>query len=191
MKRSLNLMSERSQKRNALRNCIRLWSRAFVVTTLFLTIVGVAKWRACAHVHAKQLSAENEYEPIRQLKLENGRIRKQIKSLRDTEKVSLELANHQPLLGLIGLAARAVGAQEGKLFLLHLEMEREPLPLDTDDASTLEVTFEGVTVDSGAVTSLADSLRELGPFATVELSSNATTHEGKQANQMFTIQCAN
>ncbi len=195
MKRSLNLMSEQARKRGLVRRCLRLWLRLFAGLMLLLTAVGFVQWRACHLEQLKQASAEAEYEPIRQLKLENARLQKQIKAFQEAERIPLELAKHQPLLGLVGLATQVVTEQEGKVYLQHMEIERDPLVLEPEKHSAgqpiLSFSLAGTSIDSSAVTRLADALRNFGPFADVELSTNKTSHIGKQALQAFSIQCTN
>ncbi|NOZ41149.1 MAG: hypothetical protein GXP24_13120 [Planctomycetes bacterium] len=195
MKRSLNLMSERAQKRGLRRGCLRLWTRIFSGVLFMLAVGGFTQWRLCHLEQVKQAAAEAEYEPIRQLKLENRRLRKQIAMLQKTERIPLELAKHQPLLGLVGLATQAVTKQDGKVYLQQIEIEREPLARETANSShgqpTLSFALVGISIDGSAVTRLTDSLRELGPFVEVELITNHTSHVGKQVRQAFSIQCTN
>ncbi len=195
MKRSLNLMSEQAQKRGLLRSCLRLWSRVFAGVMLLLAVGGFAQWRICHLEQLKQESAEAEYEPIRQLKLENSRLRKQIALLQESENIPLQLAKHQPLLGLVGLATQAVAEQGGKVYLQQIEIEREPLVFEATRPSnaqpTLSFALTGISIDGSAVTRLTDSLREFGPFTDVELSTNNSSLAGKQVRQAFSIQCTN
>ncbi len=196
MKRSLNLMSERSRKRGQARNCLRLWTRIFAGLLLVLTATGFAQWQVCHQEQQKRAAAEAEYDPIRELQAENRRLQKQIDSLHEAERIPLELAKHRPLLGLIGLATQAVAAQDGKIYLRQLEIEREPLVLkkaqnEKARKSKLRFALEGNSADSTAVTRLADTLRKTGPFADVKLSTNKVSHVGKQAQQAFAVQCTN
>ena len=195
MKRSLNLMSERSQKRGLMRRCRRRWTRVLTVVMLLLTAGGAVQWRNCYLEKTKRESAEAEYEPIRRMKSENSRLRKQLATLEKAERIPLELAKHQPLLGLIGLATRAVAEQDENIYLQQLKIKREPLVLmsanKSKSPSSLNFAIEGFSVDSTAITRLADSLRDVGPFAEVKLSTNKTSRVGKQSKQAFAIQCTN
>ncbi len=195
MKRSLNLMSERSRKRGQVRRCMRLWTRIAVAVLLLLTAAGVMQWHSSYLERMKRDSSESEYEPIRRMKLENARLQKQLTSLQEAERIPLELAKHQPLLGLVGLATQAVALQDERIYLQQIEIERVPLLLETTKQakirSTLSLAIEGFSVDSTAITRLADSLREKGPFTDVELSTNKTSRVGKQAKQAFAIRCTN
>ena len=195
MKRSLNLMSERSRKRGQVRRCLRLWTRIAVAVMLLLTVAGVVQWRVSYLGKLNRDSSETEYDPIRRMKLENARLQKQLASLQEAERIPLELAKHQPLLGLVGLATQAVAAQDEKIYLQQIEIKRVPLLLETTkqakNRSTLSFAIEGFSVDSTAVTRLADSLREKGPFTNVELRTNKTSRVGKQSKQAFAIRCTN
>ena len=191
MKHSLNLMSEKSWKREQMRRSVRLWSRALVVVMLLLSVVGIAKYRECQHDARLQAYAESGYEPTRQLKLENNRLRNQIQLIQTEERFSLALAEDRPVLSLIGLTTRAVTEQDGQIYLQQIEIEREAVVLEPSGPSTLSFTLGGLAVNQSAVTQLTDALREAGPFVAVEMSMNSPTIINKQSPQAFSIQCTN
>jgi len=193
MKRSLNLMSEGSRKRGQLRSCLRLWSRILAIVLCVLTVSGLAQWKICHTKKIQQDFAETEYDPIRQLKKENGQLRKQIASIEEAERIPLELAKQQHLLSLIGLASQAVAEQEGNVFLQQIEIERDPLSRLSAGQSIgqpiLSFALEGISINRTAITQLAEALRERGPFTAVELSTGQVSYVGKQALQAFSIEC--
>lgn len=195
MKRSLNLMSERARKRKLVRSSLRIWSRVVMLVLIVLAVSGLMQWNNCHQEEINRESAEADYQPIRQLKIENGRLKKQIAAILEGERIPLELAKHQPLLSLIGLATRGVAEQRGKLFLTHLEIERDPLPnlpsKQTSRQSNLTFVLDGITANSAAVTQLADLLRTSGPFAEVEQSTKKSTPDKTNLRQDFTVQCTN
>jgi len=191
MRRSLNLMSERARKREQLRRCLRLWSRLLAGVGLLLGIWGFSKWRVCYQEVARQDSVESEYEPIRQLRFESSRLTKQIDTLTSSERIPLALANQQPLLSLIGLATQAVAKHDGRVYLRQIAIEREPLPQESARQPALRFDLQGFAFDNNAVTQLADVLREVGPFAAVELTTNKPSGAVAEAQQVFSIQCTN
>jgi len=191
MKSSLNLMSGRARNREQVRHCLRIWSRVLGGVVLVLAVWSFAAWRDCDQAAQGQASAELEYEPILQLQLESDRFRKEIEAIGSAERIPLELAKHQPLLSLIGLATLAVAEHDGSVYLQQIEIERDPLPEDSDSQPALMFSLEGSAVDSTAVTQLADSLRESGPFAAVEVSTTNASREAADAQQVFTIECTN
>ncbi len=191
MKRSLNLLSERSRKRNQLRRSMRLWARVLCVVMLLTSIVGITKWRACSKAHAEQVAVEAEYEPIRQLKIENGRLRKQIAELEKAEIIPLKLAVHEPLLALMGVASQVVREQQQSAYLNQLEIEREPLALEPNERSLVTVHVEGVSMDKSSAEQIASSIRELGPFARVDLKTRDLAISNAQQQLAFSIECTN
>jgi hypothetical protein len=191
MKNSLNLMSERARKRELLHRCLRLWSRTLGGVVAVLAVYAIVEWRACQVEQSRYAAVDAEYEPIRQLKIENGRLQKEINALRKAERIPLELAKPRPLFGLIGLATSAVSQQRGMVYLKQLEIEREPLNLRPQTSPMLRFAIGGVSVDSSAVTRLADSLRDAGPFANVDLNNMRSELVGKQEQQTFNIQGTN
>ena len=191
MKHSLNLMSEPARKRELLHRCVRLWLRLLAGVVTVLVLCGISEWRACQIEQSRYAAVDAEYEPIRQLKIENGRLQKEINALREAERIPLELAKSRPLLGLLGLATSAVTQQNGRVYLKQLEIERDPLDLNPKVNPMLRFAIEGVSVDTSAVTRLANSLREDGPFANVELHNMRSTLVGKQEQQTFNIECTN
>jgi hypothetical protein len=191
MKQSLNLMSERSRKREQVRFCLRFWSRACAAVLLIIALVGFSHWRTLRQQQQQQASAEAEYEPIRQLKLESERLSKQIASFESAERIPLALANHRPLLSLIGMATQTVAEHDGAIYLRQLEIAREPISLESNHQPRLQFNLNGHANEGSAVTQLADTLRKVGPFAEVELTSNRHTQAGAQAEQYFSIQCTN
>ena len=191
MRRSLNLMSERARKREQLRRCLRLWSRVLAGVVLLLGIWGFSKWRVCYQEVERQASVESEYEPIRQLRFVSNRLTKQIDTLTSAERIPLALANQQPLLSLIGLATQAVAEHDGRVYLGQIVIEREPLPQESARQPALRFALEGFAIDGNAVTQLAAVLRDVGPFAAVELTTNQQSGAAAQAQQVFSIQCTN
>ncbi|MEM8945439.1 MAG: hypothetical protein AAGD11_09660 [Planctomycetota bacterium] len=191
MKTSLNLVSERSRKRNEVRRCLRVWSRVLAVVALIATIIGIGQWYVCSQKQSKQASAEAEYEPVRQLKIENVRLRKEISNLQRAEIIPLKLAKHQPLLGLVGLTTKAVNSQQQRVFLKRLEIDREPMQLDPSAQATLTVGLRGIANDASAAQQLADYLRKLGPFESVDLTTRDLPSVGQQQQFAFSIQCVN
>lgn len=191
MKRSLNLMTERSRKREQMRRCLRLWSRVVVGALVVLIVLGAAKWWACSTEEQRQASAEAEYEPIRQIKIENSRLKKQIASLQSTERIPLALKDHQPLLGLIGLATQAVAEQNSSVYLKQMDIERDLLLTEAVSKSELSFSLEGIGLANDSVTQLADTLRKIGPFTNVELEASAAQPTGLQKHHVFSIECTN
>ena len=191
MKQSLNLMSKRARKRELMHRCMRLWARVLIGVVAGLAMCGIAEWRACEVERARYAAIDAEYEPIRQLKIENGRLQKKINALHETERIPLELAQSKPLLGLIGMASATVAQHNGKVYLKRIEIEREPVALQAKLNPLLQFAMEGVAVDSSAVTRLADTFRDEGPFEAVELNNMRSTLIGKQEQQTFHIQCTN
>ncbi len=191
MKRSLNLLSERSRKRNLLRRSLHLWTRVVCVVMLITSIIGLVKWHACSSEHAKQLAVEAEYEPIRQLKIENGRLKKQIAELEKAEIIPLKLAVHEPLLALVGVTSQIVRGQQQSVYLKQLEIEREPLALGPNEQSLVTVLVEGVSVDKSSAEQIASSIRQLGPFVRVDLKTRDLAINNAQPQLAFSIECTN
>lgn len=191
MKRSLNLMSSHASKREQIRSCLQLWLRVFAVVLCVITLAGIMQWRNGQAAHERLASSEAEYEPIRQLSLENIRLRNKIKTLRQDQAFPLALAKHQPLLGLIGLSTQALAEHDEKFYLQQIEITRDPSVSSSSSTPTLFFSLGGVSSDGSSATRLANRLRTSGPFASVDLSINAVTRMGNQSKQNFSIQCTN
>ena len=191
MKRSLNLMSEQARKSEKYRRNTRMWLLVLAVLTVCLTFLGASQWNSCRVEKERQSLAESEYEPIRQLKIENSRLEKEIEQLRSAESIPLELAKHQPLLSLVGLTTQLVEEQKESLYLSQLEIERDPIQLATKRDSRLSVSLDGVALETGSATLLSNSLRKIGLFSKVEISTNKVLINGRPEQQAFSIQCAN
>jgi|GEM_PF-4560272 len=187
MKRSLKLMPERAYRREQIRRSLKLWSRVLLGVLALLLLGGVAQWQRYSHAASRRAAAESAYDPVRQLKVESTRLTKQLKLVESTELIPLALANHQPLLGLIGLAAQAVQQQSDKVYLQRIEIERDPLTPITAEQPNLTFTLEGEAAENGAIALLAESLRTNGPFIKVTTDTEQST--SGQTQQAFTIEC--
>ena len=191
MKRSLDLLSNKGHQRNQARRCLRVWTRGIIATIVCCSLVGLFKWRAFQQMAKAQASAEAEYEPIRQLNLENARLKKQIVELQKAEMIPLKLAVHEPLLALLGKATESVNQQAQRVYLNEFGIERAPLSLDPQDTPLTTVVFEGHSADKKSVEQLADSMRSLGQFTRVELLTENTATDDSQPKFDFTIECTN
>ena len=76
------------------------------------------------------------------MKLENARLQKQLASLQEAERIPLELAKHQPLLGLVGLATQAVAAQDEKIYPSANRDQACATPARNDEASQKPIDSE-------------------------------------------------
>lgn len=191
MRSTINLMSPRSHKRRKIRRCVRLWSRLLAAVVGLVIAVGLWQWRTYSQVQVRRESAEAEYEPVRKLKIENVRLRKQIAELEQVETIPLKLAEQQPLLGIVGLANQAVSEQGGSLYLTQLEIERPPLTLDAEQSSELSVAIYGVSLDNASAQQLSDWLRTTMLFSDVEIQTNEKLATGQLPRRAFSIQCTN
>lgn len=191
MRRKLNLMSLKSHKRRKIRCCVRLWSRLLAAVACLVIAIGLWQWRTFSQVQARRESAEAEYEPVRKLKIENVRLRKQIAELEQVETIPLKLAEQQPLLGLVGLATQAVSERGNSLYLTQLEIERPPLTLDAKQSSELSVALYGVSLDNASAQQLSDWLRTTKLFSNVEIQTNEKLATGQLPRRAFSIQCTN
>jgi len=191
MKKSLNLMTARSQQREQIHRCLRVWTRAVAVAFLVLSIVGFAKYRTCRQEEQRQAAAEAEYEPVRQLKIENSRLTKGIESLESSEWLALALAKQQPLLSLIGFATQAVAEQGNRVYLKQVDIERDISLPNVAATSKLSFSLEGEANQAEAIKLLANTLRDTGPFANVELETVDKATAALRVEQPFSIQCTN
>lgn len=191
MKKSLDLLSKKSHQRNQFRKCLRIWTGILVGTLVCCSVVGLFKWYSCQQLATAQASAEAEYEPIRQLNLENARLKKQIEELEKAEIIPLKLAVHEPLLALVGTATTAVSQQQERVYLQEFAIERAPLSLEDSGASLTTVLLEGFSEDMNSVEQLSDAMRKLDPFVEVDLTTQNIAVSDSQQQVGFTIECAN
>ena len=191
MKHNLNLMSERARKQEQIRNCVRTWLRILSVVVVVLTVFGLFDYRDCRLKATDHELAEAEYEPTLQIKRENVRLRKEIEAIEQEEQLLLALSKEQPVISLLGLVTETVAKHEGDVYLQQLEIERTPLALEEQDLSTLRFAIQGMAKESVLATQFADSLREIGFFAEVQLDVKASTAKSNPARPTFSIECTN
>lgn len=189
MKTHLNLVPEKSHKRNQMRRCVRVWIRVILACSLLISIAGIAQWKLFSRERERLASIEAEYEPIRQLKIENGRMRKQLSELQESEGFALKLAKDQPLLGMIALPSEAAAANSNSIYLKRVEIVHTPIGISDDIGNEIELSIDGVSIDKKSAELFANSLRESQAFRTVNVKSGAFTTVGQQSHHLFHIEC--
>jgi len=189
MKRSLNLMSSKACVREKVRRCSRFWLRTLTATLLVLLYLGVAQWWSCQQESQRRDALETQYEPFRQFKTENAKVRKKIKLLLAEEQVPLRLSEETPVAALFGLVGRVVASGEGQIHLEGLQMAHVPLAASGKGSGSRAVVLEGIGMHSKAVTEFADALRTQVPFTSVELASTEAVEINQAIRQAFTIEC--
>lgn len=189
MKRSLNLMSARAHQRNVIRKCIGFWSRLLLGLLVVLTGLGIAKWRICDAEAQKQASAEQEYEPSRQMKTEAARLRQQLELLRNSERVTLVLAKQEPLLSLIGLASSSLGEHQEEIHLLEVSCERETFPGKNLNSPQLHFVLEGTSREELPVDEVVKTLESHRLFSSVKLSRQSQVAVSEANPHLFSIEC--
>jgi len=189
MKRSLNLMSDRALHRTQWRQGVRLWSKVFAVVSLLLSLWGFTAWRSCQLELQRQAIAEVEYEPTWRLRSEVTRMKNELAELTKQDQIPLALSQHQPALGLIGLAARQIDDRQEKLFIKRIELTRDPLGKVATQQPSLSFVVQGVTTEQIVADELAARLRELGPFSNVKLDLREQGDLQEKMQHEFNILC--
>ncbi len=188
MSRHLNLMSAQARKHETARRCRRLWSKILVVVLLLLTPAGASKWWNCYRAKQLRTAASSQYEPIRQLKIENTRMKSRITAIRTNERAALALSVEKPVLALVGLASSAIAGRAGDVYLEQLEIEQDPIALGPSP-TVATLALQGAGRDSRAIAELADSLRAAGTFDEVEVNTTEINGPRGELIHTFTIEC--
>lgn len=187
MKRHLNLMSPQARRSSVVRRARRRWACVLAVVFLALLPFGATRGWRYYRVERRRAAACAEYDPIRQLRAENSRMREQIKALESSQRLLLSLAENKPVVALLGTAAEAVAEQGGAVYLKQLELEQGSLTGDQSTDSAL--ALEGDARNTRAVEQFVELLKSRGPFRNVDFSANETSDESGQRLYHFTVEC--
>ncbi len=190
MKRHLNLMSSKACMHEKVRRCSRFWLRTLTATLLVLLYFGLAQWWVYQQESERRDALEVQYEPFRQFKVENAKVRKKTELLLAQEQVPLRLSEETPVAALFGLVGRVVASGEGQIHLEGLQMTHDPLATSAKGPRSRAVVLEGIGMHSKAVTEFANALRTKIPFTSVELASTEAVEINQTIRQAFTIECA-
>lgn len=185
MNNHINLMSPRARLRECTRTRLWQWSRILAMTLGLLALHAAITWWP-VHVRDLQRAAlEAQYEPLRQMKMDNKALARKIASTIDESKLELALSKQTPMATLVGLVGRAVADTHSKVFLEQI-VYSAPENDGASGAVESHVSLEGIGVDPVAVSQFADSLRSSMKFANVEVG----TVEAIEVNQhpMHTFQ---
>jgi hypothetical protein len=146
------------------------WSRILAVVSGLLVLHGAITWWP-VHVRSLQRAAlETQYEPLRQMKMDNKALSREIASTLDESKLELALSKQTPMATLVGLVGRAVADTHDKVFLDKIAYGET----ETDGAVghvPAHVSLEGIGVDPVAVSQFTDLLKSSMKFANVEVGA--------------------
>jgi cell division protein FtsB len=185
MNKHINLMSPRAQVRECTRVRLWQWSRILAASAGLLALHGAITWWP-VHVRSLQRAAlEAQYEPLRQMKMDNKALAREIAGTLDESKLELALSKQTPMATLVGLVGRAVAGTHDKVFLDKITFSEAETDGGTGAAPS-RVSLEGIGVDPVAVSQFADLLESSLSFAKVKVG----TVEAIEVNQhpMHTFQ---
>jgi hypothetical protein len=186
MSSHINLMTPRAQLRECSRTRLRQWSRILMLAICLLMLHALVSWWPI-HVRSSQRAAlEAQYEPVRQVKLENNLLEQRIDDTRTDDQLELTLARQTPVVTLVGLVSRAVGQSQGKVFLDKLAYTQSD-PNHPAHANASVVELEGIGADPVAIGEFADRLKTSLDFADVQVGTVEAVEINKHRMQTFKI----
>jgi len=189
MTNHVNLMSPRARVRECTRTRIRQWSRILAAAAGLLALHAAVTWWP-AHVRSLQRAAlEAQYEPLRQMIMDNKALVRKIAGRLDESKLELALSKQTPVATLVGLVGRAVADTQGKMFLDKIAFRQD----EGDGAAggaLSHVTLEGISADPAAVGQLAELLKSSLAFANVQVGTVESIEVNHHPMQTFQIECS-
>jgi hypothetical protein len=142
------------------------------------------------HVRSQQRGAlEAQYEPLRQMKMENKSLQREIDETLDNSQLELALSNQTPVVTLVGVVSRAAAETDGKVFLDNLAYSQRAETQAAEGGESI-VTLEGMGADAVAVGQFADRLKSAVEFAEVRVESVETIEINQRPMQVFKIEFA-
>lgn len=183
----VNLMSLRARVRECTRTRLRQWSRILAAVVGLIALHAAISWWP---VHARSLqraALEAQYEPLREMKMDNKSLTRRIADTLDESRLELALSKQTPVVTLVGLVGRAITDTEGKVFLDKFAYDQR----QTNGALAEPVSvvrLEGFSLDPVAAGKFADRLKESADFANVEVGTVEAIEVNQHPMQTFQIE---
>ena len=184
----VNLMTRRAKVRQLLRDRMRLWSRVVAAVIVGLVLHSLVTWWPVRSQSQRVELLETQYEPLREMKLDVGRLSRELIATRTNYRDELVLADTTPVLSLLGVVSRAIEQSDGQLFLEDIHYEQTNSALSGGQLQE-QLSLEGISADTLAVQALVERLREALPFATVELRNTEAIEVNRHPMQAFFLDC--
>jgi hypothetical protein len=193
---SVNLMTERAQRRAAADRILRAWGRAAGAAVLSMCALAGWEWHKCRRVTLEHEALEASYDPIRRLAGANRTLGVQAAQFVTRERIALELARHRPAAALLATVADAVAATSGAVFMERLVLSRDPVagaPPATGATASQAVPAGRLTLELTSVVSYDPSelVRHLDalPFSSAKVNSSEILDDGVVARKKHVIEC--
>ncbi len=187
MNKHINLMSPRARVRECTRTRLWQWSRILAAAAGLLALHATITWWP-VHVRSLQRAAlEAQYEPLRQMKMDNKSLAREIAGTFDESKLELALSQQTPVVTLIGLLGRATADTHDKVFLDKIVYSQAEADGQSGGALS-RVRLEGIGVDPVAVSQFADLLKSSMKFANVEVAKVEAIEVNQHPMHTFQIE---
>ena len=194
MKTHINLLPRENRRRVMLRIRGLQWGILGCVAITAGVTFGWTGYREHLNIEEDLDRHTRTYEPIVVLEKELDRMKKQIDTLSQREKMAAELVDQHPALTLLGVLSHAVQKSKGRLQIGKLTLGRSG---DQGLDSTLipsgeaqHLLISGTALDIASVTRFVDALRGASVFAQVDMKPTKETTVSNQPAFVYDVECA-
>jgi hypothetical protein len=188
MMASINLMSLQAQRHSCIRTRIRQWTCILLVVSGVLGLLTLERYFAYRSSMHQQLALEADYEPIKELKVANKSLTKQIEAIKNEEQFVLALSDQEPILTLLGLVGKSIADGQEHVFLQKIEVNNLGLAGGPPSEKKTMLDLTGVANNDAEVKHFAELLQAAVPFGKVDVSSSNERRFKTQVMQDFILQ---
>lgn len=185
---SINLMSPQARRHSCVRTRLRQWASVLFIVAGVLGLFTLERYFAYRSSLRRQLALEADYDPIKELKIANKLLIKQIEAIKNEEQFVLALSDREPILTLLGLIGKSVADADERVFLQKIEVSNLGLGVGSPAEKKTMLDLTGVANSGPEVKHFAELLQGLVSFGSVDVVSSVERRIKKQVMQDFILQ---
>lgn len=200
-----NLLPASVLNRRFLISRLRNWSVVWLLTTVCVVSVCVARGQSAAALEERAAALAAAARPVRQLRAEQKNMEQQIRQIRERESWLVD-SDSQQTLQLLGIISEAAAATSGKVSVASMKLTTIERPVSAQETTSqpvrgrksnspvkyeqrMQLTLSGLAVDDLSVAAFVARLREAGVFESVELKSTISQIVEQHDVRNYSLTC--
>jgi hypothetical protein len=185
---SINLMSLQAQRHGCIRSRMRQWAGVLLGIAGMLGMFTLGHYYTYRSSLHEQIALEADYDPIKELKVANRLLSKQIAAIKNEEQFVLVLSDQEPTFTLLSIIGKSVADTDERVFLQKIEINNLGLAGGPTSEKKTLIDLTGVADGGAQVKQFAELLQGSVPFGKIDVSSSVERRIKTQVMQDFILQ---
>ena len=189
MSEHLNLIPEIEVTRIRVRQTVRFWVLATVVTAIGLVAMSF-NHRRVLNLSSQRLDAiEREFEPVRNLQSRLVRYRARLDEIHRIRSQTYDVDQRRPMIPLMGALSQAARDASQNVTIAELELQSRPSPDPMSVNPCYQLMVRGVGMDNSSMAKFARSLEQSELFSSVDLHETTSNRLNGLEVRQFELEC--